>query len=70
MAIQFNGQGTFRIRLLNERGEATSPLDSPAGFIGGQFGPWKARTVAQIAANGRYFLEVRGDGDWKVAVTQ
>lgn len=70
VAIQFEGHRTCRVRLLNERGEPTSPAESPAGFVGGQFGPWKARTVAQIAANGRYFLEVSGEGDWKVVVTQ
>lgn len=70
VAIQFEGHRTCRVRLLNERGEPTNPVESPAGFVGGQFGPWKVRTVAQIAANGRYFLEVSGDGDWKVVVTQ
>jgi len=70
LAIQFDGKRTFRARLVNERREATSPVDSPDGFIGGMFGPWKVRTVAQITANGRYFLEVSGEGDWKVAVTQ
>jgi len=70
VAIQFDGERTFRLRLVNERGEATSPLASPAGFVGGQFRPWKVRTVAPIAANGRYFLEVSGEGDWKVVVTQ
>jgi len=70
LTIQFDGKRTLRARLVNERGEAPSPVDSPDGFIGGMFGPWKARTVAQIPANGRYFLEVSGEGDWKVAVTQ
>lgn len=70
LAIRFQGNGTLRVRLVNERGEPTKPLGSPDGFIGGRLGPWKVRAVAPIESNGRYFLEVQGDEQWTVNITQ
>lgn len=70
LAIRFQGNGTLRVRLVNERGDPTKPLGSPDGFIGGLFGLWKVRAVAPIESNGRYFLELQGDGDWAVSIAQ
>lgn len=70
LMIEYSGQRALHVKLVNERGNADNPRDNPGGILGGQFGPWKARAVAQLESNGRYFVEVLADGDWKVIVAQ
>ena len=67
--MEYEGHNWFWIEL-SEVSRSTDPIIGGLAFAGTNLGPWKTRGMARVSRSGRYRVDVKTEGNWKVTVAQ
>lgn len=69
ISVEYDGHNWLWVELA-EVGRSGEPIIGGLAFAGSNVGPWKTRAMARVSRAGRYRIDVKTEGNWKVSVAQ
>lgn len=69
ISVEHDGPSWLWVEL-TDGSRSVGSIIGALGFLGSNLGPSKTRTMVHIPKGGRYHLQVKAQGNWKVGVAQ